>query len=85
MPRVCGKCRFWHRAGITSDGFADCLLFSDDSTFDGARPKPSDAPQPLAIVVPFAGADGGGLVTAESFGCLQHEYVGQNEGIISID
>jgi hypothetical protein len=79
MPR-CATCRFWHRyppvpvntVGLP-EGFGGCWLFGDDDSFDGSRPPVLNPPERLALICPFAGADGATLDTHESFGCVQHE------------
>lgn len=66
VPR-CDQCRFW-----IPDGH--CRLFSDDPNIEEDRQWPAMLlPQRKADVAPFAGADGGGLLTHPDFGCVQFE------------
>lgn len=69
VPR-CDQCRFW----VPASG--DCRLFSDDPNIAEHDKWPAmDLPQPKAEVAPFAGADGGALITDADFGCVQWERI----------
>lgn len=69
----CKNCRFWlpRKAGAAGD----CQLFSDDPNIaqEHRWKQLIDPPTPLAFVAPFAGADGGGLITEPDFWCIQFQ------------
>lgn len=66
VPR-CDKCRFWMPGG-------ECRVFSDDPNIAVEDQWAlMQLPTPKAVVVPFAGADGGCFITHEDFGCVQFE------------
>ena len=71
--KLCETCRFWGVEEEELNGMRECWLFSDDPSYDRSRPKIIRKPKELAFVSPFAGADGGGLITSPKFGCVQHE------------
>lgn len=67
VPR-CDQCRFWMPPG------GDCRVFSDDPNIAAHMKWPAMAtPERKAQVAPFAGADGGSLLTDPDFGCVQFE------------
>jgi hypothetical protein len=72
VPR-CDRCRFWQQT--QSDALAgDCRVFSDDPNIAEHHRWPAmTLPEQKAHVVPFAGANGGGLITDADFGCVQWE------------
>ena len=76
---ACASCRFWHRNEQARTGtiglpdWGECWLFGDDDTFDCSRPAVVNKPDCLAAPTPFAGADGAGFTTHETFGCVQWE------------
>lgn len=71
MMEHCATCRFWHRDKDDISG--DCWLFGDDSTWTRDRPPIENEPKKLAWTQPFAGSDGAGFSTMDTFGCVQHE------------
>jgi len=72
VPR-CDQCRFW-QAIRRDPARGDCRVFSDDPNIAEAHKWPAMiVPVQKATVAPFAGADGGGLITDADFGCVQWE------------
>jgi hypothetical protein len=72
----CETCRFWGWPGdepLYGDDRRSCVVFSDWPGIFVSEPEVERLPHALAHVVPFAGADGGGLDTEADFGCVQWE------------
>ena len=76
---TCADCRFWTRNRERARDRGECTLFSDDATDNGTRPPLKNPPQPLALLIPFQGADGATFETAENFGCVQWQHREERE------